>query len=242
MQTILISDELPENVTIALSRLASISIQARFESPQTALPVIQQLKPELILLNLEWLCRGGESLIQSLKMHSKEVVFVSASGLYGLRAVVSVARATTLEWLALSALSDLRQLQPYKLALPMDDGWTFIPIQSILSVRAETVYTYLYSRDGTEYVINKPFSSFVSVLLPHLFGLVSDIELVNLRQVQMVPGECQLTVVGAHKQVWKIQPRFQSDLEERFQLITWMTKPLTRNGCQHACSLKCALL
>jgi DNA-binding LytR/AlgR family response regulator len=234
MQTILISNNLSDTVTSHLLLPTSVSIRARFPSPQTAFAMIQQLRPELLLLDLEWLCRGGESSIQSLKTYCKEIVFLSTSSKYGLR-VVSAGGRTQLEQINLPDLNNLRlstSARPYKLGLPTTDGWTFVEIQNILQVQARAKQTYFYCCDGTDYLISRPFAVFVPILSTYSFGQVDSTLLVNLALVKVAYQAQQLILSWENKRDWAILPDFQADIEERLRLMAWMAKPITPTGCQ----------
>ena len=173
--------------------------------PEEAILQIRQLSPDLLFLDIEMPGYNGFQVLQELKDMSFKVIFTTAYEHYAIQAI----RCSAVDYLlkpidplrlkeaadnALAQIQEnlfpmkdlhrllLQQIQQKKIrkiALPVKDGVSFVPIDEIIVFTARGSYTevvtmeqtYLVTRNLREYEDLMPGDSFMRVHQSHLVYL-----------------------------------------------------------------------
>lgn len=212
MKAIIVDDELNnrENLRQLLKiHCPEVTIVAACTSAAEAREEIICLDPDLVFLDIEMPGGNGFSLLESLPDPDFEVIFVTAYGHYGIKAIKFSALDYLLKPIDITELTEavkkaeekiaLRQenrrmkhlLQNSKLpdenktiALSLADKIEFIEIDTIIRCEAENNYTTFYLTDGQKLVVSKTLKEFDELLTPCHFLRVHQSHLINLRQVK----------------------------------------------------------
>lgn len=181
-----------------------IHVERVFNDPQQALAEIQQLKPDVLFLDVEMPQMNGFQFLENLGQFDFEVIFVTAYNVYTLDAL----RANALDFLlkpvnpdelacALNKLSvrieskrKLIQLpQPTerppqsRLALPTVEGIYFVKKEEIIKVEAMSNYSVFNIATGSKIIVSKTLKEFESLLEEEQFVRVNRSVIVNLDYV-----------------------------------------------------------
>lgn len=179
------------------------------DKPEEAIQLIQQLRPDVIFLDIEMPRMNGLKLIEKLGDYTGEIIFTTAYNHYAVDAIrisafdylvkpvsitdlqnavarlVKVKQSETKERLDIlrQALSETRS-QEDKIALPTSDGMEFIRVKDIIHIESSSNYSRLYMTDGKQMLVTKLLKDFEDLLLPYKFYRVHNSHLINLSYIK----------------------------------------------------------
>lgn len=183
IRTIIIDDEL-DCVRILKLELQqnceNVEVIAACTDSAIGLLKIKELKPDLVFLDIEMPRMNGLQLLEQLDEITFALVFVTAYDRYAVQAfrysaidyllkpvdieelLEAVQKATSLYRTSDSQVSYLKEQllegdikQPLKLALPYQNGVTFVELNRILYCEADSNYTKFTLIDGQTYLVAK---------------------------------------------------------------------------------------
>lgn len=218
MNAIIIDDE--------LDCVKLLSLQLKMCCPQVVviaectqslegLKMIQELKPDVVFLDIEMPRLNGFQLLESLGEIDFALVFVTAYDKFAVKAFRYSAVDYLLKPIDTKELQDCvrkiekqkrvdeRQLSmlksqyaspqkalPDKIALPFKNGVTFVAIADILYCESDDNYTKFYLKNGTTSLVSKTLRDIQEILEERNFLRVHRQYLVNLDQIsRYVKGE-----------------------------------------------------
>lgn len=174
-----------------------------------AVLAINKYEPDLVFLDVEMPDYNGFELINFFKKVDFEIVFVTAYNQYAIRAfevaavdyllkpleIEHLQRAVlkVKEKLAYSTIQERLDLMTStyggaeinKIALPLTDGLSFVPVADIVLFEAERAYTNVFLKDGAKYLISKPMRVFEDLLKDKpFFFRPHRSHLINLHHIQ----------------------------------------------------------
>lgn len=153
-----------------------------------AVIAINKHEPDIVFLDIEMPDYNGFELIKFFKKVDFEIVFVTAYNQYAIRAFEVAAVDYLLKPLDIEQLQraviKVKEKKSYaniqerlnlmsttytnqdinKIALPLSDGLSFVPIGDIVLFEAERAYTNVFLKDGSKYLVSKPMRVFEDVL------------------------------------------------------------------------------
>lgn len=180
-----------------------------------AIQLIQQLKPDLVLLDVELGSQTGFDLLSNYTEFPFRVIFVTAYEKYAMQAI----RFNALDYILkpveigelvrvvqkiksagrLSVEQELKNLihtlaHPHvksnRIAVPVLNGYKMIPVQDILYCQAEKEYTYIFCTDQTSICSSTNLGEYEQLLDGYSFCRVHHSYLVNKDHVkQYIKGE-----------------------------------------------------
>ncbi|MEO0471995.1 MAG: LytTR family DNA-binding domain-containing protein [Bacteroidota bacterium] len=205
-------------------------------SVKEALGLLIEHKPDLVFLDIEMPEENGFGLIEKGNKLALDfdVIFTTAFHEYALKAIkfsaldylvkpidfeelvaaVQKARKNLLERNAsqryLHLIQNLRQTNLQKLALPTQNGFQFIPIDSISHCQSEGNYIRIYQQDGSEILATRLLKEVEDLLPGETFFRIHRSSLINLDcvkqyhrgeggTIQMLNGK-ELSVSRARKE------------------------------------------
>lgn len=184
-------------------------VAGQAKSALGGLKQINELKPEIVLLDIEMPGGSGFDMLDCLANREFEVIFVTAYNLYAIKAFKYSAIDYLLKPVDIDELSvalnqakkriqessenftDFRELfdsirneKSLKLAINNQHDTEFVDIDSIVRMEASGSYTKIYLDSQREIVASKPLIHFESVIDEDFFVRTHHSHLINMNYVQ----------------------------------------------------------
>lgn len=217
LKAVILDDE-PDCVKLLALQLKmycpQVQVVAECTSSEAGLIKIQELKPDIVFLDIEMPIMNGFQLLEKIGQINFSLVFVTAYDQFAVKAF----RFNALDYLlkpidgkdlkiavekAINHKPNAEQIQfvkkqlhvgekyhPNKIALPYQNGVTFTEIKNILYCEAENNYTRIHVVGGQQYMVSKTLGDIQEVLEERNFLRVHRQFLVNLDHIKKyVRGE-----------------------------------------------------
>lgn len=208
LNVILIDDE-ASSLSSLREKLAQhcpqVHIIAACNEPQQAIQLIDEMKPDLVFLDIEMPVMNGFTLLQQLNNKNFELIFVTAYDHYAIKAI----RFSALDYLvkpvevdelkaAVGKAMDKKHstvpnerlelllenlLHPRKsyrrIAIPTAEGLQFIRIEDILYLEASVNYTKFFLLDQQKLIVSRTLKEFEDILPGDTFVRIHNSYLIN---------------------------------------------------------------
>lgn len=213
LRTIIIDDEWNNQQTLKLllDDIPAIEIVGMAADADSARRLVAATDPQLVFLDINLPGEDGFRFLASLPSRRFEVVFVTAYNDYGIRALKVSAVDYLLKPLAFEELQaavervinklqaqdrsspnaglenlirNAAQPREMKIALPHLGGLSFVGLQDISFLEADSNYTVVHRMDGSKLVVSRTLKDFEEILDDKGFMRVHKSAIVNLRYVQ----------------------------------------------------------
>ncbi|WP_338871965.1 LytTR family DNA-binding domain-containing protein [Spirosoma sp. SC4-14] len=217
LSAILVDDERAslDALRVKIQKVApDLDVIQTFQQPTEAVAELAHYKPDVVFLDIDMPGMDGFTLLRELGSHDFEVIFCTAYGQYAIDAL----RVSALDFLlkpihevelrqAIDRLHQKRQHREFlspnanrsipsahalfnKIAVSSLRGLTFVPIQDIIRLEADSNYTTFYLVDGRKIVATKTLKDFADMLEPLNFVRIHRSSLINLHHLnEYVRGE-----------------------------------------------------
>lgn len=246
LRAILIDDEKGslESLTFELGEYCpEVDIIAATQKPEEGLTLIQQLKPDLVFLDIEMPGMNGFELLQRLGDTSMHVIFVTAYDQFAIRAfdfnaidyVLKPVRKDKLisavhkvisqqqpafDRNALEALMQNIRVQTQagleNIALPTHEGFTMVHVNDIRYLQAESNYTWVHHADNKKYLVSRTLRDLEELLKFPQYFRAHKSYLINLNHVdKYVRGQGGYLVMKDQTQI----PVSRTQKEELLRII-----------------------
>lgn len=214
MIKVLTIDDEPKNLRI-MSELLSVYCRevnhvGEADNIETAIQLISELQPDLVLLDIEMPHGNAFDLLDMLMPVNFEIVFVTAFDEYALRAFRYSAMDYLLKPVSIEELQQAidkanerasakelnKRLSSFvenrsehkeeakKIAVPLlTKGYEFIRMGDILYCEAKGGYTYLFTKDNKHFISSTTLKKYEETFSDKLFLRVHNSCLVNLKKV-----------------------------------------------------------
>jgi two-component system LytT family response regulator len=213
INTILVDDEI-DSIRV-LRRLLeaccpNVNIAGTASGVDTALELIREIKPDLVLLDIEMSRGNAFDLLNQLIPLDFQVIFVTAFDNYAIRAFKYSAVDYLLKPVDIddlrSAISRVQekpasndlaeqmkillnnvgvlQLSQQKMAIPTMTGLTFIPVQDILRFEAKGSYTNIYLSSGASILATRTVTDYEEMLPEAIFCRIHNSHIINLSKIE----------------------------------------------------------
>jgi two-component system, LytTR family, response regulator len=213
INALIVEDE-PGNVRILYKLLESycpqVNLCGHAGTVDTAFELIQQVKPDLVFLDIEMPGGNAFNLLDRLKPFSFEVIFVTAYDNYTLKAIKYSALDYILKPVNIEELIaavnkvaekiNAGQLQQrmenlfsslnntkksiQSLAVPANFGYEFIVTNNIIRCEASGKYTFFYMNDGRKVISVKNLKEYEDLLSPDIFFRIHNSHLININFIK----------------------------------------------------------
>ncbi|HEY4150025.1 MAG TPA: LytTR family DNA-binding domain-containing protein [Chitinophagaceae bacterium] len=214
IKAIIIDDE-PKSIKILSTMLreycSCITVLGIAQRAQEAIPMIQQLEPDLVFLDIEMPLGNGFDILDQLRPVNFEVIFVTAFDEYSLKAF----RYSVLDYLIKPVgIEELQQavqkamrniqlknfnsrldnflqnlkkpsLRLQKIALPVREGIVLVPIPDIIRCEARREYTSFVIKNREKIISSKNIKENEELLPGDTFFRVHNSHLINLNYVRV---------------------------------------------------------
>lgn len=225
LKAIIIDDE-PDCVKLLALQLKmycpQVQVLAACTSSGEGLQKINELQPDILFLDIEMPVMNGFQLLEKLGSIRFSLVFVTAYDQFAVKAFrysaldyllkpidakdlqAAVQKAGLRQWPDKQQLSLLKQqvqgkekVFPDKIALPYQNGVTFVEIRHIIYCESENNYTRFHTTDKLQYLVAKTLGDVQEVLEERNFLRVHRQYLVNLDHIKKyVRGEGNYLVLS----------------------------------------------
>lgn len=187
-----------------------VSIIATFDNIDDAYSALQQLKPDLVFLDVQINRETGFDLLRKLPAISFDVIFTTAYEQYAVKAFKFSATDYLLKPIDVDDLKDslkrikesetkghknedlnllienIKNIQHHtkKITVPTLNGLEFLNVQDILHCKSDVNYTTLYMKDKSKLMVAKTLKEFEGILSSYNFFRVHNSHLVNLNYIK----------------------------------------------------------
>lgn len=211
LKTIIIDDE-PDAIRtlrgIIEKHCEDVVILADAGSTESAIKLIEQLKPDLLFLDVELRDGTGFDILRRVSAKSFVTIFVSAHNHYSIQAFKFSAVDYLLKPVDISELcsavarakyshnhldtfrnyevlfENLNASPPKKFVLPTSEGLEYVNIDDVILIKAEGSYSELLLSGGKRKLVAKVLKDFHERLYGHAFFRSHNSFLVNLKHVK----------------------------------------------------------
>ncbi len=245
ISTIIIDDE-PKNIKLLQQMLAvhcpQVEIKATESDAKKGLLLIEEIKPQLIFLDVEMPHLNGFDLLKKLEPVSFEVIFVTAFSHYAIQAfehqatgyitkpinteklIAAVNTATkrieekNINKNLFSLLEqNTRQQAPDKIPLSTTNGLVFVKITDIMYCESNGNYTHFFMNDNKKIVVSRQLGEYEKLLPENNFTRIHDKYIINLAYIkEYIKGSGGDVVLENGKEL-PVATRRKEDFLARFE-------------------------
>lgn len=203
---------------------------------------IQDLKPDVVFLDIEMGNESGFDLLELFDEVHFKVVFVTAHEEYALRAI----KFSALDYIVKPpSISDLKTLlakyesvpektptdsikylfgnfltsdkSQHKLTLPIAEGLEFKKVDDILYIRADGSYSHFALKEGKALTVSKNLKFFNEILEDYGFYRIHNSTLINLKYISRVSKSAGGSVIMEDGEEFSISKSRKSEFFELVQ-------------------------
>lgn len=185
-----------------------VKVLCECNSPEDAILRIKELQPDVIFLDIEMPGMNAFEMLNALKPFSFEVIFTTAYNQFAVQAFKEKAIDYLLKPIEksdlMAAVDKLRQKEKTKssekmeellllfkeqmkankkVALPTNDGISFLSVDEIVRVESDSNYSYVFLLNGDKVCITKTLKQIEESLEGQPFYRVHQSHLVNLNHI-----------------------------------------------------------
>jgi two-component system, LytTR family, response regulator len=192
---------------------SGVEVKGSATNATEARALLQAIHPDLVFLDISMPGENGFELLDSLPDRKFQVIFVTAHSEFSMQAIKASAvdyllkpvniddlnAAVTKAQQRLANKTGLMQDQyllnellqnikskdaPAKIALPQLGGFTFLDINEIVSLQADSNYTIIHKKDMHKIVVTRTLKDFEDILDCNLFLRIHKSYIINLSCVK----------------------------------------------------------
>ncbi len=213
IKTIIVDDEAKSAsiIKLLLSKYCpQVKVLGIYEGVAAAKAAMKEHKPELIFLDIEMPNQNGFQLLEETRELDFEVVFITAFNHYAIQAIKANALDYLLKPVEIDELIQVvekaeRKIKKSqflkfehieemikgisnkinrKIALPLFDGIMMVEVDEIISLEADSNYTYVYLINNKKITVSRTLKFFEKQLEDNPFIRVHNSHIINLLQVE----------------------------------------------------------
>lgn len=211
LNAVLIDDD-QSNLSALSEKLSrhcpEVNICARCENALEGKAAIDQLKPDIVFLDIEMPVMNGFVMLQQLSYRDFELIFVTAYDHYAINAIRYSAldylvkpvdvdelksaitraannRKASSAQLQLELLLEHIQLKQLKrISVPTAEGLQFLNVDEIIYLEASNNYTTIFMASNAKYLVARTLKDFEDMLADTIFFRIHHSALINLNYVE----------------------------------------------------------
>jgi two-component system, LytTR family, response regulator len=195
--------------TLLKNHCPDITVAAACQDPREAIAIVENIKPQLVFLDIEMPHMNGFAFLEKCRPASFEVIFTTSYDQYAIKAIKFSAldyllkpvdatelKAAVQKYRERSAPVSQQQFeilleklqQPAsastRIALPTMEGLQIIPVESIIFCSSSSNYTILTLKDRQKLTVSRTLKEIEEMLEDHRFLRVHHSYLVNLDEIK----------------------------------------------------------
>ncbi len=214
LKAVIVDDELDaiESVKLILQEnFPYISIAGTAQSVKQACEVIDEVKPDIVFLDIEMPDGNGFDVLEQIPVRNFNVIFITAYNQYAIKAFKYSAIDYILKPIDIDdfinaidkiengnsdnhvvedkidvLLENINGTKPDKIALSTSESIEFVKISDIIKIEAEGSYSTLKFTNQTQLLVSKNIGEFESLLEDHTFYRPHQSHLINLMHVKKI--------------------------------------------------------
>jgi len=245
IRTLIIDDE--ENIRLRLKDMIlenfpQITVVGEADGVESGVKAIENLKPELLLLDIQLDDGNAFDLLKRVKQISFKVIFATAYEEYALKAIklsaldyllkpVSVedlriafekAENQILAELKLQLATLQNNLQSPKnktIALRTSEKIYLLEVNNIIRCEADRSYTYFFVNEQKKHIVSQPMKEFEEMLKEHGFVRIHKSHLINMSYIDSFDKADGGYIILKDKTEIPVSRRKKSELLERFSKL-----------------------
>jgi two-component system LytT family response regulator len=211
LNAILIDDD-PSNLSSLSEKLAKhcpqVTVIARCDNPQDGINCIEDLKPDVVFLDIEMPRMNGFVMLQQLVYKNFGLIFVTAYDNYAIKAIrfsaldylVKPVQITELKTAVAKAednrktqhaqlqiemlLEHISKKQPRRITIPTTEGLQFILLDDIIYLEASDNYTNIYLVTQNKFLVSRTLKTFEDILPSESFLRIHHGTIINKLYVE----------------------------------------------------------
>ncbi len=213
IRTVLIDDE-TDSIRVLQKLLETycpqVEVVGTAEGVETGLPIIQEMRPDLLFLDIEMTRGNAFDLLNQLRPLTFQVIFVTAFDNYAIRAfkysaVDYLLKPVDIDELvnAISRVAErskqrniVDQMQLFldnmgtyslaqqKMAVPTLDGLIFINLREVVRLEAKSSYTQIKLENGEVVMATRTIKDYEDILPETLFCRIHNSHIINLQKIE----------------------------------------------------------
>ena len=219
LKAIIIDDEASSRNALRqklINHCPDVMVIAECENGEEGIKSIEENKPDIIFLDVEMPRMNGFSMLQQLKQHNFEIIFITAYDYYAIKAIkysaldylvkpVEIAdlkiavekviekRKKSTDNIALETLLHNlmnKEKEEHRIAIPTIDGLQFIETGNIIYLEADSNYTVIYLKGDKKITVAKTLKEFEELLPVSIFIRIHHSYIINKKFIQRyIKGE-----------------------------------------------------
>jgi two-component system LytT family response regulator len=214
IKTVIIDDD-SRNIKVLRTMLEEfcpeLNITGEADNAKSGAELIRQVNPQLVFLDIEMPYGNGFDMLSSLMPVKFEVIFVTAFDTYMLqafrysaldyllkpvrieelknavaKAIKRIASLPGTDQLAL-LLENMKTVNHgfQKLAIPTNDGYSFVPLSEIIRCEAKGSYTEIHiNGHKNKLLVSKSLKEYEEILPPEQFFRVHNSHIININYIK----------------------------------------------------------
>lgn len=201
LSAIIIDDELHgrENLKLLLeSYCPEIEILACIDSVNTAIQIVDSLKPNVVFLDIEMPILDGFDFVSEFENPSFKIVFVTAHSEFGIKAIKAGACDYILKPVSIKELKlcvkkllsffsqskNEKLIESDKIILPETHGFDVNKIDDFVRLQADGCYTIIYFNNDKKKIISRTLKEFEVSLPKEKFFRIHKSHLININYIK----------------------------------------------------------
>jgi two-component system, LytTR family, response regulator len=218
IRAIIVDDEkhCRETLSIQLRKhCPNIELLAACSTAEEGISAIEQLKPDVVFLDVEMPVMNGFEMLQQLRDIHFEIIFTTGYDQYAIKAI----QFSALDYLLKPIIKDdlvkaVEKIRPshqhslndqlqlllgklnnkpgvlQKIALPTTEGFEMVALENILHCESESNYTHIRMKNGKKILVSRTLKEIEELLQDHSFLRIHHSHVVNLNEIiRYVRGE-----------------------------------------------------
>jgi len=209
IRTILVDDE--KSSLIILRKLLeknceNVEIVSTAQSVEEGIKVIDELKPDLVFLDINMPDGDGFEILEKVDYNNFEVIFTTAFDKYAIKAFEFAALHYLLKPIKpeelieaveryetsknedltekISVFSNNLQKNPERLILPSSNGISVIQLDDIIKCESSNNYTTFFLKSNEKIMVSKSINNYEKILSESHFCRVHNQHIVNLKYIK----------------------------------------------------------
>ena len=217
-----------------------IEIVGEADSVASGLTLINEVKPDLVFLDIEMSDGTGFSLLEKLQNVEFKLVFTTSSSDYAIKAfkysafdyivkpvLIENVRSTISRINDIPVLREKKRIEVLKsnlnqgpedsptIALPEANGFNIVKVKDIIRCEGERNYSRIFFNNGTSVLISRTLLEFDNLLVPHGFFRIHRSHLISLKNVNRYLKTLGGQVEMLDKTQLPVSPKFKDELLTR---------------------------
>lgn len=248
LKALIVDDEIASlrTLEILLGQYAKhIEIIGVAHSASEGVQTVSMYNPDIIFLDIEMPGGSGFDFLESCAHRNFDVIFITAYNNYAIKAFKYSAIDYLLKPIEIEELhgalekvirrrysnidgrnkyyalfENIREIVPRKLVVQTDERYECLDISSIVLVESRANGSQIKFADGSEVVVNNPFTELSTLLEERSFAFISPSQQVNLEMVRKLTSSPECRIEFKNQLTIPVNPEYYKRISKHFEEIS----------------------